>query len=87
MVPNGRTPSPHTRRVPRELEFFPANYYWCLRRELELHTQHLEESLLQYVRAMDEPYRLANPLATDTEKVERVTRCLRPTSVDVGSET
>lgn len=60
-------------------EFLPANYEWRLRRELELRTQHPDESLLEYVRAMDELYRLANPLATNAEKVERVTRQAHPT--------
>lgn len=60
-------------------EFLPANYEWRLRRELELRTQHPDESLLEYVRAMDELYRLANPHATNAEKVERVTRQAHPT--------
>lgn len=60
-------------------EFLPANYEWRLRRELELRTQHPDESLLEYVRAMDELYRLASPLATDADKVERVTRQAHPT--------
>ncbi|XP_077511855.1 uncharacterized protein LOC144122158 [Amblyomma americanum] len=60
-------------------EFLPANYEWRLRRELELRTQHPDESLLEYVRAMDELYRLADPRATNTEKVERVTRQAHPT--------
>ncbi|XP_077507578.1 uncharacterized protein LOC144118533 [Amblyomma americanum] len=59
-------------------EFLPANYEWSLRRELELRTQHPDESLLEYVRAMDELYRLADPPATNTDKVERVTRQAHP---------
>ncbi|KAH6921288.1 hypothetical protein HPB50_027732 [Hyalomma asiaticum] len=61
-------------RVSFRDEFLPANYEWRLRRELELRTQHPDESLVEYVRAMDELYRLANPLASNAEKVERVTR-------------
>lgn len=60
-------------------EFLPANYEYRLRRELEQRTQHPDESLLEYVRAMDELYRLAEPLATNAEKVERVTRQAHPT--------
>ncbi|XP_077560789.1 uncharacterized protein LOC144175606 [Haemaphysalis longicornis] len=60
-------------------EFLPANYEYHLRRELEQRTQHPDESLLEYVRAMDELYRLAEPLATNAEKVERVTRQAHPT--------
>lgn len=60
-------------------EFLPANYEWRLRRELELRTQHPDESLLEYVRAMEELYRLADPRATNAEKVDRVTRQAHPT--------
>ncbi|XP_077511929.1 uncharacterized protein LOC144122353 [Amblyomma americanum] len=60
-------------------EFLPADYDRRLRRELELRTQHPDESLLEYVRAMDELYRIADPSAPNGEKVERVTRQARPT--------
>lgn len=60
-------------------EFLPANYEWRLRRELELRTQHPDESLLEYVRAMEDLYRLADPRATNAEKVDRVTRQAHPT--------
>ncbi|XP_077508064.1 uncharacterized protein LOC144119238 [Amblyomma americanum] len=60
-------------------EFLPADYDRRLRRELELRTQHPDESLLEYVRAMDELYRIADPSAPNGEKVERVTRQAHPT--------
>ncbi|KAH6925524.1 hypothetical protein HPB50_006527 [Hyalomma asiaticum] len=66
-------------RVSFRDEFQPANYEWRLRRELELRTQHPDESLLEYVRAMDELYRVANPLASNAEKVECVPRQAHPT--------
>lgn len=60
-------------------EFLPADYQRRLRRELELRTQHPDESLLEYVRAMDEFYRIADPSAPNCEKVERVMRQAHPT--------
>nr|XP_050024079.1 uncharacterized protein LOC126518279 [Dermacentor andersoni] len=60
-------------------EFLPADYERRLRRELELRTQHPDESLLEYVRAMDELYRTADPSAPNCDKVERVTRQAHPT--------
>lgn len=60
-------------------EFLPADYQRRLRRELELRTQHPDESLLEYVRAMDELYRTADPSAPNCDKVERVTRQAHPT--------
>ncbi|XP_077524728.1 uncharacterized protein LOC144136105 [Amblyomma americanum] len=60
-------------------KFLPADYDRRLRRELELRTQHPDETLLEYVRAMDELYRIADPSAQNGEKVERVTRQAHPT--------
>lgn len=60
-------------------EFLPVDYERRLRRELELRTQHPDESLLEYVRAMDELFRIADPSASNGEKVERVVRQAHPT--------
>lgn len=60
-------------------EFLPADYQRRMLRELERRTQHPDESLLEYVRAMDELYRIADPSALNCEKVERVTRQAHPT--------
>ncbi|KAH7948935.1 hypothetical protein HPB49_003610 [Dermacentor silvarum] len=60
-------------------EFLPPDYERRMRRELELRTQHPDESLLEYVRAMQELYLLADPLASDAEKVERAIRQAHPT--------
>lgn len=54
-------------------EFLPANYEQMLRREPELRTEHPDESLLKYMRAMDELYSPADPRGTDAEKVDRMT--------------
>ncbi|KAH8024592.1 hypothetical protein HPB51_025627 [Rhipicephalus microplus] len=67
----------HTRTVEefcasfRGGEFRPANYEWRLRRKSELHTQHLDKSMLEYVRAIDELYRLANHHSTTPKSRER----------------
>ncbi|KAG0426993.1 hypothetical protein HPB47_025937 [Ixodes persulcatus] len=51
-----------------------------MRRELELRTQHPDESLLEYVRAMQELFLLADPSAPNiAERVERVIRQAHPT--------
>lgn len=42
-----------------------------MRRELEWRTQALDESLLEYVRAMEELFRLAQPTASNDERVIR----------------
>ncbi|XP_077517872.1 uncharacterized protein LOC144128380 [Amblyomma americanum] len=60
-------------------EFLPADCERRLRRELELRIQPPDESLLEYVRTMDELYRIADPPAPNGEKVERVTRQAHPT--------
>ncbi|XP_075736710.1 uncharacterized protein LOC142776625 [Rhipicephalus microplus] len=60
-------------------EFLPPEYECRLRRELELRTQHPDESLLEYVRALQELYLLADPTASDAEKVERAIRQAHPT--------
>ncbi|KAH8010008.1 hypothetical protein HPB51_024358 [Rhipicephalus microplus] len=60
-------------------EFLPPEYERRMRRELELRTQHPDESLLKYVRALQELYLLADPMASDAEKVERAIRQAHPT--------
>ncbi|KAH6927232.1 hypothetical protein HPB50_001108 [Hyalomma asiaticum] len=58
------------RVVPVSLTDEAAHYQCRLRRELEVRTQHLDKPLLEYVRAMDEFYRIAGPTAPNYEKVE-----------------
>lgn len=60
-------------------EFLPADYTARLRRELEARTQHPDESLIEYVRTMQEFYSLADPNASHEEQVERVVRQAHPT--------
>ncbi|XP_075527369.1 uncharacterized protein LOC142559691 [Dermacentor variabilis] len=60
-------------------EFLPPDYERRMRRELELRTQHRDESLLEYVRAMQELYLLAEHSASNSEKVERVIQQAHPT--------
>ncbi|KAH6938170.1 hypothetical protein HPB50_007342 [Hyalomma asiaticum] len=60
-------------------EFLPPDYERRMRRELELRTQHPDESLLEYIRALQELYLLADPMAPDAEKVERAIRQAHPT--------
>lgn len=60
-------------------EFLPADYSARLRRELETQTQHPDESLVEYVRTMQEMYSLADPNASYGEQVERVARQSHPT--------
>ncbi|XP_077560842.1 uncharacterized protein LOC144175671 [Haemaphysalis longicornis] len=60
-------------------EFLPADYERRMRRELELRTQAPEESLQEFVRAMDELFAIAEPHASSEERVERVIRQAHPT--------
>ncbi|XP_077496421.1 uncharacterized protein LOC144107294 [Amblyomma americanum] len=66
------------RRMFRE-EFLPYDYQLRMRRELELRTQAPDESLVEYVRAMQELYDYADPGASNAERVERVVRQSHPT--------
>lgn len=59
-------------------EFLPPDYEHRMRDELALRTQHPEESLLEYVRAMQELYERADPEAADADKVARVCRQCHP---------
>ncbi|XP_049271918.1 uncharacterized protein LOC125758606 [Rhipicephalus sanguineus] len=60
-------------------EFLPADYESRMRRELELRTQAPDESLQEYVRAMDDLFSIAEPRASNEELVERVIRQAHPT--------
>ncbi|XP_037498694.1 uncharacterized protein LOC119372288, partial [Rhipicephalus sanguineus] len=60
-------------------EFLPADYESRMRRELELRTQAPDESLQEYVRAMDDLFSIAEPRASNEERVERVIRQAHPT--------
>ncbi|XP_075542412.1 uncharacterized protein LOC142576232 [Dermacentor variabilis] len=60
-------------------EFLPADYQSRLRRELELRTQAPDESLQEYVRAMQDLFLIAEPKASNEERVERVIRQAHPT--------
>ncbi|KAG0424730.1 hypothetical protein HPB47_028061 [Ixodes persulcatus] len=60
-------------------EFLPADYERRMRRELEQRTQHPVESLLEFVRAMQELFELAEHSAPHAERVERVIRQSHPT--------
>ncbi|XP_077484489.1 uncharacterized protein LOC144094401 [Amblyomma americanum] len=59
-------------------EFLPANYERRMRLELELRTQAPDESLLEYVRAMEDLFSIAEPRASNEERVERTTRQAHP---------
>lgn len=59
-------------------EFLPPDYAMRVREELALRTQHAEESLIEFVRAIQELYDRADPKATDEEKVSRVIRQSHP---------
>nr|XP_050046372.2 uncharacterized protein LOC126543285 [Dermacentor andersoni] len=60
-------------------EFLPADYQSRMRRELELRTQAPDESLQEYVRAMQDLFLVAEPKASNEERVERVIRQAHPT--------
>ncbi|XP_077520289.1 uncharacterized protein LOC144130156 [Amblyomma americanum] len=60
-------------------EFLPAYYERTTRQELELRTQAPDESLLEYVRAMEDLFSIAEPRASNEERVERTIRQAHPT--------
>ncbi|XP_049528712.1 uncharacterized protein LOC125947611 [Dermacentor silvarum] len=60
-------------------EFLPADYESRMRRELGLRTQAPDESLQEYVRAMQDLFLIAEPNASNEERVERVIRQAHPT--------
>lgn len=57
-------------------EFLPHDYRLQMRRELELCTQALVESLVEYGWAMQELFVYTDPSASNAERVERVIRPL-----------
>lgn len=59
-------------------EFLPPDYAMRMREELAARTQHSEESLLEYIRAIQELYRRGDPSAVEAEKVARVIRQCHP---------
>ncbi|XP_077500142.1 uncharacterized protein LOC144110944 [Amblyomma americanum] len=60
-------------------EFLPADYERRMRRELELPTQAPDESLLEYVRSMEDLFSIAEPRASNEERVEKTIRQAHPT--------
>lgn len=59
-------------------EFLPPDYEMRIRDELASRTQHPDESLVEYVRALQELYSRADPTASDAEKVARAIRQCHP---------
>ncbi|XP_049273374.1 uncharacterized protein LOC125759119 [Rhipicephalus sanguineus] len=59
-------------------EFLPPGYELRVQRELELRTQHPDESLLEYVRTMQELHRRAAQTASERDQVARVIRQSHP---------
>ncbi|XP_077506977.1 uncharacterized protein LOC144116147 [Amblyomma americanum] len=55
-------------------EFLPVDYQRRMRRELEPWTQAPDESLLEYVRTLEELFQIAEPSASNDERVERVVK-------------
>lgn len=59
-------------------EFLPPDYERRVREELNTRTQHPDESLLEYVRAIQELYSRADPAASHADQVSRVIRQCHP---------
>ena len=59
-------------------EFLPPDYEMRIRDELASRTQHPDESLVEYIRALQELYSRAEPTASDAEKVARAVRQCHP---------
>ncbi|CAN8004651.1 unnamed protein product [Ixodes hexagonus] len=59
-------------------EFLPAGYAARIQRELERRTQHPEEGLVEYIRAMQELYNRAAKAAPESERVTRIIRQCHP---------
>lgn len=53
-------------------EFLPVNYSSQIRREVETRTQHLDELLLEHIRAMQELYVPGDPSGSGHEQADRV---------------
>lgn len=65
------------RRSFRE-EFLPPGYASRVQRELERRTQHPEEGLVEYIRAMQELFNRAAEAAPESERVARIIRQSHP---------
>lgn len=61
-----------------EEEFLPAGYHSRVQRELERRTQHPDETLVEYVRVMQELYNRACPTTAESDKVARVVEQSHP---------
>lgn len=59
-------------------EFLPPDYERRVRDELNARTQHPDESLLEYVRALQELYSRAEPSASNADQVSRAIRQCHP---------
>lgn len=59
-------------------EFLPAGYATQILRELEARTQHPDESLVRYVRVMQELFKRADPNTPESDRVARVRRQCHP---------
>ncbi|XP_029824297.3 uncharacterized protein LOC115310158 [Ixodes scapularis] len=59
-------------------EFLPPDYNMRIRDELRARTQHPDESLIEFVRALQGLYDIADAAAPDAEKVERAIRQSHP---------
>ncbi|KAG0415239.1 hypothetical protein HPB47_007592 [Ixodes persulcatus] len=59
-------------------EFLPAGYANQILRELEARTQHPDESLVRYVRVMQELFKRADPRSPESDRVARVRRQCHP---------
>ncbi|KAM7281238.1 uncharacterized protein ISCGN_006318, partial [Ixodes scapularis] len=59
-------------------EFLPPDYEMRIRDELASRTQHPDESLVEYIRALQELYSRAEPSAPNAEKVARAIRQCHP---------
>uniref|UniRef100_A0A147BJB3 Putative retrotransposon gag protein n=1 Tax=Ixodes ricinus TaxID=34613 RepID=A0A147BJB3_IXORI len=59
-------------------EFLPPDYSMRIRDELRARTQHPEESLIEFVRALQGLYDIADAAAPDAEKVQRAIRQSHP---------
>ncbi|CAN7941689.1 unnamed protein product, partial [Ixodes hexagonus] len=61
-----------------EVEFLPPDYAARMLDELRARTQHRDESLVEYVRALQTLYDRADPSAPDSDKVSRAIRQSHP---------
>lgn len=59
-------------------EFLPPLYKTRVQRDLHLRTQGPQESLVEYIRVMQELYRRAEPEASESAKIERILQQCHP---------